>query len=171
MSHARFVTFVLVCAMMSPVIEATAAPVVDRSPAIVGGNHDSPSPDTFWREAPVVQSTILTRDHGGPRPTRFKAFRVELAPCASLLASAPAEDSRLNIDPEAGVEIALPVPDGRLERFRVIESSIFGSDLQRTHPELRTYRAIGVDDPFLSARLDLTVFGVRAMVFTREGVA
>lgn len=154
-----------------PLFEATAAPVVDHRPAIVGGNHDSPSSDAFWREALVVPSMIPMRDQGGPRPSRFEAFGVDLAPLRARLAAAPAENSRRNLDPEAGVDIALPLPDGRLERFRVIESSIFGSDLQRTHPELRTYRAIGVDDPFLAARLDLTAFGVRAIVFTREGVA
>jgi len=68
------------------------------------------------------------------------------------------------------VEFALPMPDGRIEPLRVSEQSIFGPAFQRAHPELRTFRGVGIADPSLEARLDLTPSGLHAIAFTSRGV-
>jgi hypothetical protein len=108
------------------------------------------------------QLTAMAR---GPRPARFSAHPIEIRSLSDRLRSAPTESAGF----EAGVEIELPLPDGRLERFRAVESSIFAPAFQREHPELRTFLVKGKDEPSLAGRLDLTTTGIRAMLFTPQG--
>ena len=96
-----------------------------------------------------------------------RSFGVRLLDLSTRLSLAPRE----RLGSSAGVEIFLPLPDGRLERFRAQESPVLGPEMRAAHPEMRTYRAVGVDRPELSARLDLTPLGVRAMIFTPDGTA
>ncbi|HVP38205.1 MAG TPA: M12 family metallo-peptidase [Candidatus Saccharimonadales bacterium] len=127
----------------------------------------TPAGDTFWTRspAPVPGSAVPA---GAPGlPARFQVFHVRLAPLLQRLGQAPPESR----DARAGVEVTLPLPDGRIERFRAVESPILSPELQRAHPEVRTYSAAGADRAGLAARLDVTALGVRAIVLAPEGVA
>lgn len=101
------------------------------------------------------------------RPSADVGRRVDVAGLVGRLARAPMERS----DPRAGIEIALPLPNGRTERFRAMVSPILGPGLTRLLPDVRTYRAVGLDDPQAVARMDVTARGFRAIVATREGTA
>jgi hypothetical protein len=87
------------------------------------------------------------------------------AELAEALSRAPMESA----DAPAGVVIALPLPDGRSERFRAVESPILAPAMQRAFPAIRTYRAVGVNDPLATARIDVTPLGVRAIVSSSRG--
>lgn len=63
-----------------------------------------------------------------------------------------------------GIEIYLPTPQGSLERFRVVESSVMAPELQAMHPELRQYLAQGVDTPWAVSRFDISPSGFHASV-------
>ncbi|HKQ59304.1 MAG TPA: zinc-dependent metalloprotease family protein [Candidatus Eisenbacteria bacterium] len=84
-----------------------------------------------------------------------------------LLDQAPDESRGI----AAGIEIQLPLPDGRMARVRAVRSPILGEALQLAHPEIRTFLASGVDDPRIHARLSVTPLGVHGIVFTPEGTA
>lgn len=102
----------------------------------------------------------------GPRPSRAPTFAVDLpAMAAQLSAVDDASASRTQST------ISLPLPDGTMARFLAAREPLFGAEFQLAHPELRAYRAVGLDDPSLRARFDLTPLGLRAMIFTRSGVA
>jgi hypothetical protein len=101
------------------------------------------------------------------RPSADFGRRVDVPGLVERLARAPMESS----DPQAGIEIALPLPDGRTERFRAMVSPILGPGLTRLLPDVRTYRAVGLDDPQAVARMDVTARGFRAIIATREGTA
>jgi hypothetical protein len=121
--------------------------------------------DAIWRE---LAAGPPAADHPyGPRPSRFRTYRVDLAPLIAGLSSAPDVPGRAG----EGADLTLPLPDGRIERFRAVASSVLGAEVRRVHPDLRAYRAIGRDDRTLTARVEVTPFGVRAMVLTPQGVA
>lgn len=141
---------------LSPMAQAEA------SEALQAVSHDA-----FWSMALEAPLGATEATPAAARPLRFRAYHVQLAKLRERLSQAPPETR----DIRAGVEITLPLPDGRLERFRVVESPILGPEMLRQHPDIHTYLAVGADNASLSARLDVTALGVRALVFTPEGVA
>jgi hypothetical protein len=132
---------------------------------LVATAHAAPRPfDPFWKE---TRESTPTTPPGLERvvPERYRVFQVQLPLIRDRLARAPLEPA----DPRAGVEITLPLPDGRLVPFRVVESPVLSRELQWAHPDLRTYRAAGPAG--YQGRIDLTPLGLRAIVSTPEGTA
>ena len=110
------------------------------------------SPDGVWTG---------TVDASGARRFElddFALFRV--------LHDAPLEDTEAART--APVVLALPMPDGSYARFSVVESPVLSAALAAQHPELRTYRAQGLDDPAATARFDRTPLGFHAIVVTPQ---
>ena len=101
------------------------------------------------------------------RPSRFTTFTLDAASLRSVLAAAPME-----FTPEAQsgrVEVRLPMPDGQMARFRAEESPIMEAPLAARYPDIKTYRAQGIDDPAATARFSLTPKGVHAIVLSPSG--
>lgn len=65
--------------------------------------------------------------------------------------------------------LELPHPDGELVLFRIIESPVVAPGLAARHPEVRTFRGEGIDDPTASVRLDVSPRGFSAMVLSAFG--
>ena len=64
----------------------------------------------------------------------------------------------------------LPEPGGSLKLFRIFEQSCMDPSLAASYPSIKTYQAISVDNPAVTAKIDYTEFGFHAMVFSVEGV-
>jgi hypothetical protein len=125
--------------------------------------------------SPSLSDPALSIDRGSRlepgaapgRPIRYREFALREADMASALLRAPRESAAH----DGGVEIALPLPDGHLERFRARETRLLGDALRLRHPEIHAYLAVGIDHPEYSARVDLTSLGLRASIQTLEGTA
>ena len=110
----------------------------------------------------------VTRSAPSALPRRHGAWFFDRAALRAVLAAAPTEQ-----EVAAGAQplvLALPMPDGTLSRYLVSESPILAPELQAQHPDIRTYRAVGLDDPHAVGRFDLTPLGLCAMLRTTEGV-
>ncbi|HVU63901.1 MAG TPA: zinc-dependent metalloprotease family protein, partial [Phycisphaerales bacterium] len=97
------------------------------------------------------------------RPLRGQAARLDVKAMEKLLARAPFENS-----PQAAAPlvVTLPDPEGNWERFSLVEYSVMEAPLAAAHPELRTYRGEGIDDPYATIRCSLTPVGFQAQVRT-----
>ena len=99
-------------------------------------------------------------------PKVYRTVRLDHAALAQALASAPMEFTQ---DPSQNPIIHLPMPDGSLARFRFEESPIIEPGLAAKYPELKTYRAQGIDDPTATLRFDWLPTGFHAMVLSASG--
>ena len=66
-------------------------------------------------------------------------------------------------------EIELPLPDGGLGRFQVVESPIMQDQLAAAFPEFKSYRVFGIDDPMASGRISLSPRGLHGLLITAQG--
>ena len=63
----------------------------------------------------------------------------------------------------------VPMPDGRFERFAIVEAPIMHADLASQFPSIKTYRGQGIDQPAATIRLDYTDHGFHAQVLSPDG--
>jgi hypothetical protein len=120
------------------------------------------TPQDLWRD---VDETLLAG--AGERlivPDRYRTLALDTGALRDLLATAPMEFS----GGEPAV-VALPMPDGSDARFRFEESPILQPGLAARYPEIKTYRAQGVDNPAATARFGWTAAGFHAIVLSPSG--
>jgi hypothetical protein len=65
--------------------------------------------------------------------------------------------------------IELPMPDGSLAKFSIVESSIMEDRLAEEFSQLISYKVYGIDDPTASGRVDMSPKGFRGMLMTSQG--
>ncbi|MEZ5016811.1 MAG: M12 family metallo-peptidase [Flavipsychrobacter sp.] len=70
---------------------------------------------------------------------------------------------------ENAVVLQIPNPKGGMMNFKVWEESIMAEELAEKYPEIKNYTAVAVDDPRVTAKINITAFGFDAMVYTGTG--
>ena len=117
---------------------------------------------TLLKEVPAKALT------GRPnvRPDVFQAARVNWDVLKGELAAAPLEAVPQAQPP---VVISLPMPDGWLARFNVVESPMMEPGLAAKFPEFKTYQGQGIDDPTATVRFDYTPQGFHAFIRSANG--
>jgi len=125
----------------------------------------------FWQSSGVTNAATAARAGSSKVTalslTRFHAATLDLAGMQSLVAGAPQERSDGSVT--GTLTISLPAPDGTYQRFIVSESSIMEPGLAAKHPEIKTYRGKGIDDPSATLRMDITPLGLHASVRSPNG--
>jgi hypothetical protein len=124
-------------------------------------------PDTnLWRVAEALPQN-RSADEFWIRPSVFRTYRVNQAAFDKALAVAPRETGAGPAASEA--TISLPMPDGRVARFRFVESPVMAPELAAKFPQIKTYLGKGVDDPLASVRFDSTPAGIHAQILSPNG--
>lgn len=98
---------------------------------------------------------------------RVRAATLDLSGMRALTAAAPlARGAQASSDE---LLISLPHPDGGYQRFTLEESPVMEPGLAAKHPDIKTYRGKGVDDPHATLRMDITGLGLHASVRSPNG--
>lgn len=66
-------------------------------------------------------------------------------------------------------KIDLPLPNGNFVRVKVIVSPILSPEMAEQHPEIKTWKRVGIDDPAITGRIDFTHNGFHAMLIMADG--
>jgi subtilisin-like proprotein convertase family protein len=131
--------------------------------SVVASILPTPSPWTFI----TTRELQSTASKPQIQPEMFQAVRVDYTSLNTLLNRVEAETPEQIIPP--AILITLPMPDGSLARFRVIESPVMAPELAAQFPQIKTYRGQGVDDSQATLRLDVTPAGVHAQILSPRG--
>lgn len=70
-----------------------------------------------------------------------------------------------------GIALEIPLPNGRTESFIIHESSVLTPELQTLHPDIRTYKGNGTQNPGYRIRFSLTSEGFNAIIIGVGGDA
>lgn len=99
-------------------------------------------------------------------PSKYLTATLDVAMMKSKLAEAPLWQTQAAEGKE--VVISLPMPDGKTERFRILEAPVMHPDLQAQYPTIRCYAGVGIDDPAAYFRGDFTLKGFHGMIRSPE---
>jgi Metallo-peptidase family M12B Reprolysin-like len=98
-------------------------------------------------------------------PQKYRASSMDVVAMRMFLWSLPSEQNVSNRK-QAPV-LSLPMPDGKMAKFNVWESSIMEPGLAAKFPEMRTFAGQGIDDPYATIRFDYNPYtGFHAQILS-----
>ncbi len=100
-------------------------------------------------------------------PEKYRTVTLDKVAIKNFLWSLPSEKNVNNRKSTPVLE--LPMPDGRMAKFNVWESSIQEPALEARFPEIKTFLGQGIDDPYATIRFDYTPRGFHAQVLSVNG--
>lgn len=111
---------------------------------------------------PISESEITNSGERIIIPDHYKTFRLVDNNLKTLLFSAPSEKKCALAN--STVIIELPLPNGIIQKFKVVESPVMAAELAAKFPTIKTFNIKCVDDPNVYGKLDWNDFGFHAMV-------
>lgn len=118
----------------------------------------------FWRDIgpdPNLVSDDVTAIQISDEISSIRYFDSDEQALRSYLDQVPLEQSG-----DDSYIIRLPMPDGSLASYSIVESPIMESSLAAKYPEITSYIVYGIDDPGSAGRVDLSPKGFRGMIYT-----
>lgn len=117
------------------------------------GNFEETRAKSLWKKVETPKNP--QQEFAAP------AFVLAKGELEKILKSAPVEFDSPLIKPAV---ISLPMPDGSLARFEIVESRVMAPELAARFPEIKTYAGRGVDDRSADVRLDWSPLGLHARI-------
>lgn len=96
-------------------------------------------------------------------PDKYEAVRLDYLSMKNTLFTAPLHDRKGNAE-TSPIEISLPMPDGTLENFKIVESPVYEEGFTTNNPGIKTFLAYNPNHPTWYTRLDLTPLGFHGMI-------
>ena len=122
------------------------------------------SSDSLWR----FEEETTARAQLQESPIRsFRRVALSTTLLTSILRQAPIESS--SDATQKRTILTLPIADGTLSRFSIVDSPIMAPELAARYPGIKTYAAQGVDDPATTARFDWTPVGFHGIILSPKG--
>ncbi len=116
----------------------------------------------FW--SPTPESKIEVKGKRQIIPQKYLTLKLTGSALKDKLFSAPNEKTvKIN---ESTCIISLPLPNGKTQQFKVVESSIMEPALAAQFPDMKTFSIKGVEDVYANGKISWTEFGLNVMVRT-----
>lgn len=139
--------------------------IITLSCLIIGLTINAQSGKNIWN--PVYEKEILITGKRDIIPENYKTFHLDINRLKEFLSYVPS-DKNITTNNSTAI-ISLPMPDGSIQNFKIVESSVMEEPLQQNHPDIRTYNVQGIDDMYASGKLDLTEYGFHGMIRSPNG--
>lgn len=115
----------------------------------------------IWQD---VESVQVIPGAASRSASTIRHLRADDQALRAALANVPHENSG-----DRSRQIRLPMPDGEIALFSVVESPIMAPGLGARFPEIKTFRVFGIDDKNASGRINITPLGFRGLIDTPRG--
>lgn len=119
----------------------------------------------IWTKTTAEKLSVLEKADRSSMPQKFQIFHLDFSGLKSQLQMAPSRET----GEVSNVIIAFPNPQGKLENYRIYESSVMAPELAKAHPEIQSYIGQGIDDPTARIHLTTTIFGLHTMTLSGRG--
>ena len=119
--------------------------------------------NSYWKKASKEKLENEQKVRRASHPKHFEVFELDLEQFQLSIQGAPL---RGEFAGKSNVIAEFPTPEGTFERFRVSESPIMEAGLAEKFPMIKTYKAVGVDDPTATMRFSITQFGLHTMTLS-----
>ena len=123
------------------------------------------SQENFWTDVANRQTQ--------PEPSesmalvqQYRALTLDYEALKLALLAAPMEFAP---DGQLRPTLSLPLPDGRMEAFQIVESPVLAPALAARYPEIKTYQGRSIDNPAITTRLDVGPLGFHAIISLPQG--
>jgi hypothetical protein len=100
-------------------------------------------------------------------PITYRALSADAGLLRSRLFAAPHED-RIGHPLESNLLLPVPMPDGSMDTFAIVQYDMMEPELADRYPNIRTFRGISKTSPYRAIRCDWTSFGFHAKIYGPE---
>ncbi|MGN6437262.1 MAG: reprolysin-like metallopeptidase [Agriterribacter sp.] len=125
------------------------------------GGQSSFGQQRFFSEVPVETKVEMRKSGSGDFLRKFSLHAVDIAGLKRYLLATPAEGKKRY---ENGMPLEIPLPNGSVEVFNVLESSVLSPELAAQHREIKTFSGKGRLHPGYKIRFSLTTEGFSAII-------
>ncbi|MCK8521578.1 M12 family metallo-peptidase [Aquimarina sp. D1M17] len=108
-----------------------------------------------WTPTTASKTNTKAKELRKTTPNSYKLFTLNSKQLTSILENTP---SRSNQKTSTTI-LELPAKDGDIQRFSILEASIFEPELAKKFPDIKSYVGYGIDDPTSIARFSLSKSG------------
>ncbi|MFN3968686.1 reprolysin-like metallopeptidase [Flavobacterium sp.] len=112
---------------------------------------------TIWK---VNMGTDLNRKSNNTSLPEKKLYDLNLTALQDILFTSPKRTTNAS---NSGTLISLPNAEGVFENFSVYENSVMSEELAANYPEIKSYVAIGVENPSVRVYFSLSPLGFKSM--------
>ncbi len=133
--------------------------------ALVFMNVSSSAQTDFFR--PISSLPNSPHHNRWIAPKQAAYFQLSEETLRGYLNLAPSEETLY--EKGTSFNLDLPMPEGNMETFRVVASSVMAPGLMSKYPRIRTYAGVSIRNASWKVRFDLTEKGFHALVLRPEG--
>lgn len=120
---------------------------------------------SVWTD--IAEGSFTVKGERRIMPQIYRTLKANIYDLQNNLLHAPFEfTDRAKNSPSV---IELPSPSGALQKFSVAEYSMMEPDLSAKYPDMKTYNIKGIDDPYATGKLDITLKGFHAEILSARG--
>lgn len=133
---------------------------------VVGSATIAQQGSVYWNAVGESEARVLSQDAAifpaTFKPVAFNFFRLNHAALGQALSGAPIEQQQ----PVALSEkiISIPGPDGALQRFRIVQTTVMEPGLAAKYPGIKAFIGKGIDNPSAVLRFDYNSRSFHGMV-------
>ena len=119
----------------------------------------------IWKKTNKTVSAQKAKFSSKKLPDQFTTFELkDRKKLKEELLKSPLRFSQASLDQKN--YISLPMPEGQMAKFKIFNSPIMQDQLAAEFSEIKTYTAVGVDDPLAVAKIDISPKGFHAMILS-----